>query len=1500
MEYCIDNYNKIIDRIFEWEHQGSVKKKKNYGILKKIKDAIYTVLKVPISFFNYGNAVYIKINFSDRDIDEFQAFKLVSNSVYEKVSTGKNKMSINIVAKVIGIFALYCLTVNTYCNKQINEVFTNFKENSSYSHWIPSGKYPNGINYDQLDLKSNFADTTKSSFCKLINSADIIVQMNYDKIRASITPGSNEGFFKYVRLGSIIPNTLDYIFVSYFLVCFILVLLILRTISPFSKPGKIIKKLKKLNENIDAAIKEEYSRKFKSKNLDIGVRKEINAGKADIRDIERRLILILEEIHSIPRIFNRPEFVFIFDELDKIENDNVEQELPFYHISPSKNRERQQTVFKLLKRMKFFFTSANSKFIFIAGKEMYDSALSDESDRDSLISSLFNKIIYVESFLSDNEKKDITYGIEEYICNFLIPDDSRFKGKNLKEYRRYLESYYDSQNKKEAENGTIKLGEEEIKIKNEIERIITVLRHFIVYLTHKSSGVPKRLSLLHEKYVQQMNQRELTDKDIIVKREERNSCYLVLNEKDQYIIGLYHYLISPINIFINNNIRELGDKLLMSISFLTNHIFKYHRFGFSWRNLENSPELLDIHKTPELRSFTSKLIDFISDIHLQSNISGLYNFKFYNSISNEISYLSRISDSDSSVFTFSYDEAYPIKSYFQEQLKHIRDNYSSDGTSKNDSQYIHSLATIHLILADLYYYEENYTNSITEYLEGIQQLRSISEEDFRINHLLILVRNMLKLGLVYEKRKTFSAALLTYSELVTRMLSFRDVDLNRFGLSLRRKNSRLYVTACSGNDGSICNDSFEPREYDPNEEAKFEANDFGKQFFEFLSKEKLDVLNNVSAFENIKLLYQPLLARFYAIEKNSFKGVTQSDIHRLLSEFHFAHRTSVFKGKSLIYSDISLRIGHLLFYKNSNISIENLELGTDKVQPICKKCESNGIACSFYSYSIINLLKHEFEFVKQDNSIISLINNLILIASNEPYKNRNEATELLAHSCSSLGNTMFSCIRGIDKNIITDSINKFLSLVKSFDNHGSDNTIVEDNRLQNVLMLYYISSVLHKSSGNHKDSIFQKVKILRLLLGIKVENTDWLEQFKDLIIRPTIKDVYSKYSFIHVNEINKLKGQYLKDPDTYWKDINLKNIGINEDLSEIMYLFNEFKLKSLEVDKMKDVLVKNRYIQPSNIVNKIIALRYNSKFNYTLLEKINMNPQKYDKPDSNEVFLGQLFDAYSKEFKDQSTFEFCIYDSIFCLVEIINKINLYGVNYHLNHFLKGSIHEKLAYWAYVLEIYKYSLELVEMAQMKFKEELEEEKIGSKKWSELADDQKGTIWKRVESEMESSTLWQRLLVNDFDNKTKAMQKYEDRIGITKSHKESQKQESQKQESIFGKIQLLLDSKLESSSQNINDKLNEYIGSDNIPFVKENYQTEMAIKEYFKSIETHYEGKSYKAFNENMYYLDSDFNDEIYLFNAALERHMIEDKQVRKRIDKLKVRFENTRIYDLENY
>lgn len=383
-----------------------------------------------------------------------------------------------------------------------NDTLITPHQNQSFTQKVEIG---NGSVKVERAKASLFLIYLKHSVKKLFNTIDIYLGWGYCYVFSGINGLIPEAVTRRVQF----PIHLNYFFILTFfflnfLSTWIVQLILSREYSRFTTRKIILRKLRQLNESIEATVRSELSSGFSVNETKIGLnlnhRKATEHPLAGIRQIEKSLIDIFDDFHNLPLSTLCPEFIIVFDELDKIDphtNTNIddkEEELTDFNHSASgftggaATRLRKQNVLRLLANMKYFITTVKAKFVFIAGRELYDAFLADVSDREFSISSIFHEVIYVESFLSDssdNNRTDITSMTEHYICQFLMPKwyifyqtclniQNRYDALTLKVYQKYL-------------------NDETRASAPETEKAVMQLYQFIHYLTHVSNGAPKKL-----------------------------------------------------------------------------------------------------------------------------------------------------------------------------------------------------------------------------------------------------------------------------------------------------------------------------------------------------------------------------------------------------------------------------------------------------------------------------------------------------------------------------------------------------------------------------------------------------------------------------------------------------------------------------------------------------------------------------------------------------------------------------------------------------------------------------------------------------------------------------------------------------------------------------------------------------------------------------------------------------------------------------------------------
>lgn len=695
---------------------------------------------------------------------------------------------------------------------------------------------------------------------------------------------------------------------------------------PFLKfiraPFLNLKRLKELQDSIAATIKREEGISTKSPSssfFNIGYRRNVekNYPMSDAHDIEKRLIDILSDIAN-GWFFQRPQFIIVFDELDKLESseDKKEKTVKTDSFSPDTIRSRQEAVFKLLASLKYILTTMQAKFIFVAGREIYEASLADAADRSHYLSSIFNDVINVPSFMSDfsdDKSNDICSMTEQYVCRHLLPDGIPTNNFSLNTYYEYLHKKDDINGRNTQENESLEL---------ERQKILFILHNFIVYLTYASKGAPKKMISLFEKYVKRqqpydysLSLKEYEEKSIlpITRKYYRNTIYyLKFDFYEQYAINIMARMASPIIYRFNRgNIHQHGDKLMVSTLFFLDHLYKFHRHSFSWRALESSPELIDVNKTPELRDHITDLLHFLSQNDLKSIGNGLYDFRFFKKISQEINFLTCVSEQASAIFNFTLDESLAVKQYYRRRLATMREQYIADQIKAENT--IDELASMHFTLGELSLYDEDIEDAIVEFDSALSILYTLDPTEMTSEQIVVLIKTMLSLGIAYEKQNLNDRAMLIYSEAVRILVASRNTDITTLGLTSKEMaDERMGVLKNWWSSGNK-----EPEIYF-NKCTKEEPLMKVLDELPHLHPKIHEIVNKITVYESLRLLYLPLLAKFQMLEKSQLGGIQKTDIRRLLKEFYFLANMLNKNNKNLICSTFYLKVGDILYYKNSS------------------------------------------------------------------------------------------------------------------------------------------------------------------------------------------------------------------------------------------------------------------------------------------------------------------------------------------------------------------------------------------------------------------------------------------------------------------------------------------------------------------------------------------------------------------------------------------------------
>lgn len=533
--------------------------------------------------------------------------------------------------------------------------------------------------------------------------------------------------------------------------------------------------------------------------------------QANPKEISRSLIDIINDDEGQNR-----HYVFVFDELDKI--DIAATPLSFYEdlnnndkgetiISYNEHRKRIRLVLDILSSLKYLISEANAKFIFIAGSEMFDASLADVADRSSALSSIFSHVVNLDSLLKDKSESSlvgvgVTNLVEHFLKVLLLPE---FLHRYIKDYS--LISIIAKCN----------FPFEEDKFK-----AIYTIQEIIIYLTYRSNGSPKKMIRLIEEQITCKNYNEyimdggIERKNIIVykidgsKYPEHSRHYINLHNAssyvdksmyclsfkyhDQYKIGLLNYIYRPVIISKSRTMKNYSDALLVATPYLMNHIIKFHPFAFSLENLELLPEVLSSNRRPELRYFLEEIIEYFKTNFVRETETKLFDYKFNFKIANEISYVSKIFVEESASFNFTLDENYNVKVHVRLKIKELRSVYQHFGGADAGNA-LDSLALYNILLGDLHYFDQEYSDAIGCYMDALTALQN-QESDRKIDlsantlHILSYIKCQKKLGLTYEKIKSYEKAISCYIDVIKIISSQKSIYADIF-LSIQLQRSLI-------------------------------------------------------------------------------------------------------------------------------------------------------------------------------------------------------------------------------------------------------------------------------------------------------------------------------------------------------------------------------------------------------------------------------------------------------------------------------------------------------------------------------------------------------------------------------------------------------------------------------------------------------------------------------------------------------------------------------------
>ena len=1070
-------------------------------------------------------------------------------------------------------------------------------------------------------------------------------------------------------------------------------------------------------------------------------REVINYPLASSKEIEYELI----EFLSQDKVREKTEFIFILDELDKIESPAISTN---YIDDPGlaennqraylqQIRDRKQAIINIIAGLKNFLTIAPARFIFIAGREMFDATLADVADRQSSVGSIFNYVFYVESFLKEsigndlNSKVSLSGLIEKYLKMMLIGkagfDDDR---ESLYEqvYQKCFHQKIHNAKLEIGQLGKIKpvfievLGMEVEDIKNEMEsylsdvrfqymKTMVLLQNYVNYLTYRSNGSPKKIIKSVHEFIRVSGPDYSKDSLFFVApctncTDKAHVAYLYFSFQDQYRIGFINHLYRPFIVKNGETFKKYSDNIIIATTYLFDHLLKFHPFAFSFSSLELIPEVLSTSKTPSLRNHIQVIMDYLSNNHLRETEIGIFDYKFYSRTVNELVYLSKVFEEESAAFNFTLDEAYLIKLHIRRELQSLRKNFGDRLETTFSATHLNGM------LADLHFFDQEYDAAIVAYSNAISGIKTaigaMSLIDF-----VVMVRYKLKLGLTFEKVKNYDEALSFYADAA--------------------ENAKVFIMARLAEGGYLG-----PQ---PNTNTNVDR-----------------VPYNTSVLSDLlQIVNQAFIAKIVLQEKMGIEGITNLKFGIAMGGFlSLSKNVAAVCGRSyMINANLYLVVGNLLFFKNSNKGFgiqklkddgelenfiaafderelkkffylrNNLEYlnNDEKRSPLLALClyvigltevinsrteaensldylfftKENEVTDVFKDYNEQEFRKKE-KYEPQQNlarEIIGYLTEKKILDSPVFSKSHNK---YIAMFLSHIGDCLLSMveIKGLDKLLITEIFDlKKFGEAEKFPDYLAGNVLGEKwaPAISDVLLCYYWAAQFFQKRGRMVSYSFQLRKILYTLRLVLKDNSETPRQPGS---KEDLNKILGKLEETVLNPILEIASKTSEHSDRYlvkkYEDIFQtafdegeavplysafikNNIANHPDSREAISLFLHIKLKILP-------LYKNVYNKYKNFVNPYdsFATQYTRIFELAFWGKMNkIRFKTYEKKlGVNGISFDKTIEKLEEEHhKDANEIFSCAKEYLFSFFAIIHILDIYGLDYMISHTFKAYIHRHI-------------------------------------------------------------------------------------------------------------------------------------------------------------------------------------------------------------------------------
>ncbi|NVK58269.1 MAG: ATP-binding protein [Alteromonadaceae bacterium] len=489
----------------------------------------------------------------------------------------------------------------------------------------------------------------------------------------------------------------------------------------------------------------------------------LNQEPISARRVQQELINYFKKEHEDGR-----RYIIVFDEVDKINPSAPEPE-------SMKHKSRKQKVDELLGGLKALMNNSNATFIVVAGREIVDAYYSESGYTSVLYESVFDDIFYIPTLLtdwSDNAPNSYTSMLRGYVHEYMFgytesgqsidgakEHDKKQSETPLKELIAKMEDAQNSHSGEKDQNSV------------EVLDLIFYYETFIKYLTLHCWGNFRRLQLMlrdHTEYYSDELEARFARDGLIscVKDPSAGQKILLFTPTDIKRMFVSARLYALFEVHLGRVTSKTDDKAAVSSLITILDIFRFHSRGFSRPMIDRTVAGIDVHTESSLAYIADDYLHSTFQSMIRRTSNNIFPYRFYLSTDMELSYFAKMLGAKSSSFEFALDSAEPVREfYMKEAIRRTPDGLANSSLAS---------AKLQAILGDLYSSEHKFDMALTSYSNTLfllkKLLRNHDETHWKedagvsLESQYMLIRTLLKKGIVEESRENNKKALAIYSE----------------------------------------------------------------------------------------------------------------------------------------------------------------------------------------------------------------------------------------------------------------------------------------------------------------------------------------------------------------------------------------------------------------------------------------------------------------------------------------------------------------------------------------------------------------------------------------------------------------------------------------------------------------------------------------------------------------------------------------------------------------